>query len=163
MGRFYLPDQTRPPHSVYNAFSIEEIRAWSTFIYLTVGITAYLCYGKFYVHKWDSRRWIPRNRTLSPPVPLSSQSSHNETNRPALSEMHYFCAYRSALQRIMFNFYSEQCFDMGPLCKRNRVSCLMQKAISDDPQRKITEFSCAFWQQARILNRRPVMLLWNSP
>lgn len=43
--------------------------------------------------------------TLSLPVPLSLQPSHNETNRPALSEMHYFCAYLSALQCIMFNFY----------------------------------------------------------
>lgn len=116
MGKPYLPNQAKSPVIVYTAFHIEGVRVRSIIIYLTVGITA--CspvMEMFYVHKWDSQRRIPHTHTLSLTVPLSPRPSHNETNRPALSEMHYYCAYLSALQWIMLNFYSEQCCDMGTL------------------------------------------------
>lgn len=95
MGELYLPDQTTAPLIVYNAFLIEEIRVRSTFIYLTAGITAYSSVMKCFMFTSEIvSAGFHTNTSL--PLPLSFQPSHNETNRPALSEMHYICAYLSA-------------------------------------------------------------------
>lgn len=52
---------------------------------------------------------IDSTHVLSLPTPLSLQPSHNETNSPALSEMHYFSAYLSAR-------YSESCLTFIHQC-----------------------------------------------
>lgn len=110
--------------------SAEEIRIRSTFIYIAVGIAAHSSLmAFFYGHMGDRPRRIPHKHTvsISPPCRYLFSRSPNERNRPALSEMHYSRAYRRALQCIMFNFYSEQCCDMGPFSQKKRSHLFIRR------------------------------------
>lgn len=108
--------------------SAEEIRIRSTFIYIAMGIAAHSSLmAFFYDHMGDRPQWIPHKHSISPPCRYLFSRSPNETNRSALSEMHYSHAYRRALQCIMFNFYSEQCCDMGPYSQKKQSHLFIRR------------------------------------
>ena len=121
-------NQTHPFFIVYSSFPKKEIRVISSFIYLTLGITAYFSVmGCFMVSSE-----IVRNRFQTHTFTISSCAFHNLfglliTEQTGL-QMHYFCAYLSALHWIMFNFYSVQCCDMRPFCKWNPASSLFAES-----------------------------------
>lgn len=115
--------QTKPTLIVYNSVLC---RGNKNQVYIYLYDRRYrsplVCWGMFYGHKWDSPWWIPHKHALPLPGLLSFQPARNETNRPALSEMHSLSAYLGALQCIMFKFYSEQRCDTS--CSRDKASCL---------------------------------------
>ncbi len=136
MGKLYLPDRTKPPLTVYNAFPIKGNKSQ---IHISLFDSGYhsllLCYGMFYVHKWDSQRWIPHKHThthththylslclyLFSPLIMKQTGLHSA--RCITSVL-----ISGALQWIMFNSYSEQCCDMRPFCKWNPGSCWYAKS-----------------------------------
>lgn len=170
MGQPYLPDQTKPPRNVYNTPLCRGNKN-QVHVYLYRrgyrGNTPLLWH--FFMVTWEIGRggFRTNTRLVSPRSGryLFSRSP-NETNRRALSEMHYSRAYRRALQCIMFNFYSEYCCDMGPFfAEETKPSVYTQNAVRDDPEYKITDFSFSFTPMIRgavfsrkTLNRRAGML-----
>lgn len=130
--------------------SAEDIRITTTFIQITawypctlfsydvflgvfLTVTGEIASGGF--HASTQFQSAPRCYLFSP--------SPNETNRPAVSEMHYSPAYRRALQCIMFNFYSQRCCDTGLfLADETKPSVHMQRAaVRDRPQCKRTDLT----------------------
>lgn len=88
---------------------MSEIRVRSTCIYLTADTAARSSAMDCFLCTSEKNLTIDSTHVLSLPAPLSLQPSHNETNSPALSEMHYFSAYLSA-------HYSESCLTFIHQC-----------------------------------------------
>lgn len=103
--------------------------------------------GFFYSHWGGSPQWVSTQTQLqSAPRCYLLSPSPNETNRTAVSEMHYWPAYRHALQWIMVNFYSQlHCDTELFLADETKPSVYTRRAaVRDDPQRKITDFRLFF-------------------
>lgn len=114
-GGPYLPDQTKTTPPCLQCSSLQRI--WVTFIQITA---LYSCSSltTFFFFLTDAgekvRSGFAANTQLqSTPHCYLSSPSPNETNRPAVREMHCSPAYLRALQCIMFNFYSQRCCDTG--------------------------------------------------
>lgn len=129
--------------------SAEDIRITSTFIQITAWYPCtLLSYDVFFLFFFTVTGEIARGgfhantQFQSAPRCYLFSPSPNETNRPAVSEMHYSSVYRPALQCIMFNFYSQRCCDTGLfLADETKPSVYMQRAaVRDHPQCKRADF-----------------------